>query len=130
MFLQHARDERDQISGKMMHAELVNNILPALRAESVENGSFGDHSPGQKLLHRLLNNGISVGGVLKMMKHVGVEYDPRRFSRMEGFRETMRRAWADGKYANRRPKGQGRASLEADDASGAEEGGAGEFLSS
>ena len=110
MFLRHAEAERDNLSGKLMHAELVNNILPVLRAESMDNGSFGDGSAGQKLLRRLIDRGISVNRVFKMMKHVGIEYDPRHFSRKEEFKETMRRAWAEGKFANRRPKGQGKAS--------------------
>ena len=82
-----------------------------LEKESRDNACFDDGSPEQKLLVKLLANPPKGCTMCRWMNHLNIEYDKqctRRCRNGESFlSQRMQEAWAAGKYANRRPRGQG-----------------------
>ena len=111
MFLRFAEDNKDELSGKVMAEEFAKTILPELERESREKGCFDDGSPAQKLLVKQLAKPPAHGTIVKSMHHLNITWDP--MARLRGRDGTsyqsikMKEVWAQGKYANRRPKGQG-----------------------
>mmetsp|Transcript_11472 Transcript_11472/g.18451 ORF Transcript_11472/g.18451 Transcript_11472/m.18451 type:complete len:234 (-) Transcript_11472:130-831(-) len=127
LFIDIANKNSHQLTSYIMADKFATCILPVLEQESRDEGCFDDGSPGQKLLGKLLANPPTKHQVLRWLNEFNIEYD-KHFSsrgRRENLSQGMREAWASGKYANRRPKGQGlkrrKAAATEDDQNGKDE---------
>lgn len=113
MFVEIANENKDRITGKFMQEEFKGKVLPALEQESRENQCFDNGSREQKMLVRLIAHPPSEALVLSWMRQLNIEWDhwcTRKGRAKDGgsyLSQRMAEAWASGKYANRRPKGQG-----------------------
>lgn len=111
MFIDIANENIEQMTGKLITSEFANTILPELERESIVAECFGDDSPGQKMLAKLLKKPPSEQMVTGWLRHFNIHYDKHCTRRGRGgnsyLSQRMKEAWASGKYANRRPKGQG-----------------------
>ena len=111
MFLDLASNNIDQLTGKWMMNEVATTILPELERESKESGCFNDGSPAQNLLGKYVTKPPSVATVRRWLKKFNIQYDHKCTQRGRGgvssVSRSMKEAWASGKFANRRPKGQG-----------------------
>ncbi|KAL7543746.1 hypothetical protein ACHAXR_013042 [Thalassiosira sp. AJA248-18] len=111
MYMEFANENIDRMTNKLMADEFATNILPAIEKESRDKECFDDGSPEQKMLMKQLANPPSSSTMRKWLKLLNIEYDVQCTRRgRNGVGSLSRRskaAWAAGKYANRRPKGQG-----------------------
>jgi len=109
MFLEIANENKHQLSGKFMLEQFEEKILPTLERDSRDKECFNDGTKPQKMLMKMLTKTPSEASVLKWMRQLNIEWDQYTTMRGRGsyLSQRMAEAWAAGKYANRRPKGQG-----------------------
>ena len=110
-FIEIATINKHQLTGKFMANEMNRTIVPELERQSRENNCFDDGSPGQDMLVKLLANPFSFARALNYMNKFNIEWDRTCTRRGRGgtsvISQSMKEAWATGKFSNRRPKGQG-----------------------
>jgi arsenate reductase-like glutaredoxin family protein len=125
MFIDIANKNLHQMTSKFMADEFATTILPELEKKSREDGCFNDGTPAQKMLVRYLATPPSQTTVMSWLKRFDIEWDMKCTQRgRNGTSKTsnrMREAWAAGKFASRRPKGQGLKRKRADGESNEEE---------